>query len=220
MIPSIRMSFVSGFVYSAYSLEIHPVVHISYLFLVVDDEAATSGICHDLFIPWSVDVHLGCFQGWLSWIKLLKKIPTEVFVWDVCFWWEEWRALTHVFCGHMTVALDRQGMEQNAPILSLLAVTALTLDAFQRSLPLGAHSLCSLESALMGFSIEPTVGGLAYRNAYALGFSQSIWHCMTTLPSICVNSKTARTWFAWGDHTRAGDLGYYDFCDVSGWAPV
>lgn len=121
MIPSIGMSFVSGFVYSAYSLEIHPVVRISYLFLVVVDQAATSGICQDLFIHWSVDVHLGCFQGWLSWIKLLKKIPTEVFVWDVCFWWEEWRALTHVFCGHMMVALDRQGLEQNAPILSLLA---------------------------------------------------------------------------------------------------
>lgn len=49
-------------------------------------------------------------------------------------------------------------------------VTALKLDAFQRSLPLGACCRCSLESALVWFGIEPTVGGLAYRKVCALGF--------------------------------------------------
>lgn len=53
--------------------------------------------------------------------KVTEKIQAEVFVGYVCFWSEEWQALTHVVYGHMTAALDRQGMEQNAPILSLLA---------------------------------------------------------------------------------------------------
>lgn len=139
-------------------------------------------------------------------------------MWSVCFQWEERQALTHVLHGHMTVALDRQGMKQNAPVLALPASHSTEIGCLPVQPHLGVCCLCSLEYTQMRFSIEPPAGDRGMQESLLISlFPWSIWHCMATFPSVCVNSKTSRNCFAWGDRRRAGDLGCSGSGGVPGW---
>lgn len=112
---------------------------------------------------------------------------------SVCFQREEWQALTHVLRGHMTVALDRQGVKQNAPVLALPASHSTEIGCLPVQPHLGVYCFYSLEYMQMRFSIEPPAGDRGIQESLLTSlFPWSLWHCMATLPSVRVNSKPSR----------------------------
>ena len=103
--------------------------------------------------------------------------------------------MTCVLSGHVAVALHRQAME--APPLSLLAGQNTEIGCH----PLGSGCPCHPESPSLVIWFGAGRGRLWHTERLCTGWSlQGTQRCQVATLVVCVNSKSARKWFARGGY--------------------